>query len=801
MLIIRQAAVVGAGTMGAQIAAHLANAGISVLLLDVAPAELTPEETSAGLTLATPIVRHRVVRTLFERMKKLSPAPLYTPDTAELITLGTVEEDLPAVARADWVIEAVLERLDLKQALHAKLARHVRADALVTTNTSGLPIHLLAEGLPASYRRRFFAAHFFNPPRYMRLLELVATPETNPSLLLSFAEFAESVLGKVVVVAKDTPCFIGNRIGCFDMMTVLRLAESEGLGVDEVDALTGPLLGRPASATFRLFDLVGIDLVAQLGINLREMLSDPAEKAAFAPPRFVDELVRRGWWGEKKGLGFYRRVQTDRGRAIHSLDLRTLDHRPQQKPAFPALASIGNIPAADARIRALVASDDPAGRFAWKHLSTVICYAAARAPEIANDVLSIDQAMKWGYNWELGPFELWDALGITNVVRRLETEGRPVPALVRELLTHGHTAFYVRRGAETAHYSAAVRNYEAPRRHPRQVSLTRLREAGHVVKGSEAASLIDLGDGAACFEFHTKMNVIGEETLELLTATLDIVRRDFHGLVIGNQASHFSAGANLKQFAAHIEAGRWTELERMLQRFQSATSKLRQFDKPVVAAVHGYTLGGGCEFALGCDHVVALAETSMGLPEVGVGLIPGAHGTKEMLVRHTEGIIRNGDPDFLAGIRLAWETISQAKISTSAPEAARLRYLREGEWTLVLNRDRLIGEAKTKALQLADGYRPRAPRTNIPAVGQSGIAMFQSTLHAMHAAGRASEHDCRIGLGLARVLCGGELSSPHLVSESYLLDLEREVFLSLCGEARTLERIRHMLQTGKPLKN
>lgn len=801
MLKLRQAAVVGAGTMGAQIAAHLANVGIPVLLLDVAPTELTPEERSLGLSLAAPVVRHRIVRALFERMKSLAPAPLFTPEAAQLITLGNVEDDLPLVARADWVIEAVLERLDLKRSLHAELARHVRADALVTTNTSGLPIHRLAVGLPAGYRRRFFATHFFNPPRYMRLLELVATPETDPALLQAFTEFAEDRLGKGVVVAKDTPCFIGNRIGCFDVMTVLGLAESEGLDVDEIDVLTGPLLGRPASATFRLCDLVGIDLIAQLGRNLRDMLSDPVESNVFAPPPFVDELVRRGWWGEKKGRGFYQRVQTDQGREILSLDLRTLEYRPQQKPAFAALAAIAKIPSTAARIRALCATDDPAGRFAWKHLSAVLCYAAAHAPEIADDVAAVDRAMKWGFNWELGPFEIWDALGVVEVARRLETEGRPVPALVRELLAAGRTAFYAHRGPETAHYSMLTHDCEVPRHHPRQMSLARLRESGHVVQGNEAASLIDLGDDVACFEFHTKMNVLGDETLILLAEALERVRRDFAGLVIGNQAAHFSAGADLKQFVALVEAGRWPDLERLLQRFQSATSTLRQFEKPVVAAVHAYTLGGGCEVALGCDHVVALAETSMGLPEARVGLIPAAHGTKEMLVRCTETIARDGDADYLAGVRAAWETISQAKISSSAPEAARLRYLRGGEWTLVLNRDHLIGEAKTRVLQLADGYRPAAPRTNLPAVGQTGIALLQSSLHAMRIAGQASEHDCKVGLALARVLCGGDLSSLHFVPESHILDLEREVFLSLCGETKTIERIRHMLQTGKPLKN
>ena len=797
----QRAAVIGAGTMGAQIAAHLANAGLTVRLLDIPPTDLTADEQARGLTLASPAVRNRLVHSLFERMKKLAPPPLFTPETAALITLGNTDDDFDQLREADWIIEATPERLDLKQALHARIAAVARPDALVTTNTSGLPLHRIAEKLPADYRRRFFAAHFFNPPRYMRLLELVPTVDTDPALLAAFAEFAGTVLGKGIVRAKDTPCFIANRIGCFDLQTALWLAATEGLTVDEVDALTGPLIGRPASATFRLCDLVGLDLLAQLGGNLQEILPDPAERAVFAPPPFLDGMIKRGWLGEKKGQGFYKRVVTDRGREIHSLDLRTLEYRPQQKAAFPVLASITGIPETAVRLRALLAADGPAARFAWKHLSAVLCYAAAHVPEIADDPVAVDRAMRWGYNWELGPFELWDALGVAAVANRLEAEGRPVPRLVAELLAGGHTSFYETSPAGISRYVPGRQAFVELPATPRELSLPGLRAAGRSVLAHQTASLLDLGDGVACLEFHTKMNVIGEETLAVLRAALDIVERDFTGLVIGNQGSHFSAGANLREFAAHLEAGRWDALERMLRQFQEATSTLRQFSRPVVAAVHGYTLGGGCEFALGCDHVVALAETSMGLPESSVGLIPGAHGTKEMLVRCTETIQRTGDPDYLAGVRLAWETILQAKISTSAPDAARLRFLRQGEWTLVLNRDRLLGEAKIRLQQLADGYRPRLPRRDIPAIGQSGLGVLTATLHGWHQAGHLSAHDVKIGAKLAHILCGGDLTGLHFAPESYFLELEREAFLSLCGEAKTVERIRHMLTTGKPLRN
>ena len=779
----KNAAVIGAGTMGAQIAAHLANAGIPVLLLDVVPTELTPEEQARGLTLASPAVRNRPVRTLFERMKKLSPPPLFTPECAQLITTGNIDDHLAKLAHVDWIIEAVLERMDLKQALHAKLAAVARADALITTNTSGLPIHQIVAGLPTSYRRRFFAAHFFNPPRYLRLLELVPTPDTDVTLLRAFAEFAETTLGKGIVFARDTPCFIANRIGCFDLQTVLWLAHAEGLSVDDIDALTGPLIGRPASATFRLCDLVGLDLIAQLGRNLQTALPDPAEQKIFAAPPFVTELIARGWWGEKKGQGFYRRVAIAAGREIQSVDLSTLEYRPQQKTAFTALADIAKTPDLATRLRALCASDDPAGRFVWKHLSAVLVYAADHLNEIADDVSAVDRAMQWGYNWELGPFELWDALGVSTVAARLAAERRPLPRVVNELLARGETRFY--------------EHVTAPPRSPKVLQLS----APPTLLSNDVARLRDLGDGVACLEFRTRMNVIGEETLALLRNSLDLVRREFVGLVIGNQGPHFSAGANLKQFASHIEAGRWAELERMLRDFQTATGTLRQFERPVVTAVHGYTLGGGCEFALGCDHVVAFAETTMGLPEIGVGLIPGAHGTKELLVRCTENILRTGDPDYFAGVRLAWETIAQARLSTSAPDAAKLRFLRAGEWTLVMNRDHLLAEAKTKVRQLADGYRPRTPRADIPAVGVSGLATLKATLHAMRTAGHISAHDQLIGTKLAHVLCGGDLSSLQFAPESYFLELEREAFLSLAGEAKTAERIQHMLKTGKPLRN
>jgi 3-hydroxyacyl-CoA dehydrogenase len=802
MLTIRKAAIIGAGNMGAQIAAHLANVGIPSLLMDIVPGELLPEEQKRGLTLQSPEVRNRVTRMLFDRARKLSPAPFFVPEAASLIRIGNVEDNLAEIKDADWIVEAVLERMDLKLALHARIAAHARPDALVTTNTSGLSIARMVKDLPREYRSRFFGVHFFNPPRYMRLLELIPTSESDPALLKAFGEFGEAALGKGIVRAKDTPGFVANRIGCFDLQHVICLMIEEGLTIDEVDAITGPAMGRPKSATFRLGDIVGVDLLAQMGRNLRESLAHDDGANIFRPVEFIEEMVKRGWWGEKKGQGFYQRVKTAQGREIHTLDYRTMSYQPQQKPRYDSLEAVGRLADPAERLRSLCASSDKAGVFAWKHLSSVLCYAADRLAEIADDVVAIDNGMKWGYNWELGPFEVWDALGVRQTVDRLTKEGRAVPTVAANLLSSGKASFYEERGLRRFYFDLVSRDYAGETESAKVIHLPRLHKASKVVRGNAGASLVDLGDGVACLEFHTKMNVIGGDQLGMLRESLEEVRKNFAGLVIGNQGPHFSAGANLTLILTQIQNQDWEEIDLMIRTFQKATSTLRQFEKPVVAACHGYTLGGGCELTLGCDHVVVAAETYLGLPEVGVGLIPGAHGTKEMLIRCTEQVIRNEEADYFPGIRHAWETIGLAKVSTSAPEALKLRYLRGGETTLVLNRDWLLGEAKAQVRHMAEqGYRPRSQRTDIPAIGESGLSLFKLILHQMRVGGQISEHDQKVGTKLAHILCGGDLTSLHFVSEQYVMDLEREAFLSLCGEPKTVERIKHTLKTGKPLRN
>ena len=802
MLTIRKAAIIGAGNMGAQIAAHLANVGIPSLLMDIVPTELLPDEAKRGLTLQSPQVRNRVTQTLFDKMKKLKPSPLFTPEVASLIRIGNVEDNLAEIKDADWVLEAILERMDLKQAIHAKIAANARPEALVTTNTSGLSIAGMTQNCPLEYRRRFFGTHFFNPPRYMRLLELIPTPDSDRALLKSFAEFGEAVLGKGIVMAKDTPGFVANRIGCFDMQHVALLMIEQGLSIDEVDAITGPAIGRPKSATFRLGDIVGVDLMAQMGRNLRGLLQHDPQISVFREVEFIEDMVKRGWWGEKKSQGFYQRVKSDKGRQILTLDYKTMEYKPQQKAQFASLEAASKISDRGERIRTLCAATDKAGLFAWKHLSAMLCYSAERLTEIADDVVTVDNGMKWGYNWELGPFETWDALGVRETADRLKAEGRAVPKLVSDLLAAGKTSFYEQSNGRRAYFDLGKRAHVVEVESPKAIHLPWLHKANKVVRRNAGASLVDLGDGVACLEFHVKMNTIGGDQMGMLRESLEEVSKNFLGLVIGNQGPHFSAGANLFLLITQIQNGEWDEIDLMIRKFQKATSSLRQYEKPVVAACHGYTLGGGTELSLGCDHIVIAAETYMGLPEVGVGLIPGAQGTKEMLIRCTESIIRSDEVDYFPGVRHAWETIGMAKVGTSASEALKLRYLRPSEMTIVLNKDWLIGEAKAQVLHLvAKGYSPRPRRTDIPAIGESGMTLCKLQLQQMRKSGLISEHDEKIGNKLAYILCGGDLTSLHYVSEDYILDLEREVFLSLCGEPKTLERIKHTLKTGKPLRN
>jgi len=716
---IRQAAVLGAGTMGAQIAAHFANAGIPALLLDV-----SREAAREGL----------------ERAKALKPDPFFTPATHTLIRTGGFDEDLRGISQCDWILEAIVERLDIKRSLFARIEPLRSQDAIVSSNTSGIPISALAEGRSAGFRQHFLGTHFFNPPRYLRLLELIPTPDTDPAVVDAVVAFADRRLGKGVVVARDTPNFIANHLGLYGVMQVFRALASGDYTIEEIDAITGPAIGRPKSATFRTMDIAGIDVLAHVSRNLAERLESADDRRAFELPPLVDELVKRGWVGAKSGQGFYKKAADGE---ILTLDPASMEYRPREAVRLPSLDAARGIEDVGERIRTLVNGQDKVGRFLRATLVPTLEYAERVAPEIAHDRRDVDNAMRWGFGWELGPFETLRHLG--------QASTRTVPA-----------------------------------------------SSKNVVKKNAGASLIDLGDGVLCVEFHSKMNAIGGDTIQMLQAGVKEAAANFAALVVANDAVNFSAGANLMLLLLEAQEGNWDEVDLMIRAFQRATMSLKYADVPVVVAPAGLALGGGCEIALHADRVQAAAEAYIGLVEVGVGLIPAGGGTKEMLARAMDSLSPNADP--LPLVRRVFETIGFAKVSTSAPHARQLGYLREADG-ISMNRDRLKEDAKAIAIARVPDYVRPQPRSAVRVGGRSLLAALKLGVHLAWRGGRLSDHDALIGRKLAWVLAGGDLPNASTISEQQLLDLEREAFLSLCGERKTQERIAYTLKTGKPLRN
>ena len=797
---IERVAVLGSGTMGAQIAAHLANAGIDVLLLDIAPAELTEQEKAKGLSLESPAVRNRVVKAGLESAKKIKPAAFFSPGLADAISVGNFEDDLGKLGGVDWIIEAIIERLEIKRDLFARVNKVRTPGTIVSSNTSGISIRAMAEGMSDDFRRHFLGTHFFNPPRYLKLLEIIPTAETLPEVTRLVSDFCDRRLGKGIVVAKDTPNFIANRIATFSALNTVRVMMEGDYTVEEVDAMTGPLVGRPKSASFRTTDIVGLDTSMYVADNLYAAVPNDEQREALAPPDFMREMLKRGWIGNKAGQGFYKKQRGDGGRPEYwALDWKSLEYKPAQKVRFPSIETARSIEDTAERIRTLVYGKDRAGEFLWKTISRNLIYAANRIPEIAESIVEIDNAVRWGFNHEFGTFELWDVIGIEKSVAKLRDEGLSAPSWVEKLLASGKKSFYENdRGAKSYYDLASGQFREAPRREG-VIILKSLKEQERVIRKNAAASLIDIGDGVACLEFHSKMNAIGGDTIAMMNYSVKHAAENLEGLVIANQSDNFSVGANIMMLLLGIQEGEWDEIAISVRQFQNANMNLRYSAKPVVVAPHGMALGGGCEITMHGDRARAAAESYLGLVEVGVGLIPAGGGVKEMVLRAVEGAAPN--EDLFPRIRKVSEAIATAKVSTSAIEARDIGFLRETDH-ITMNRDRLIEDAKQTVLAMArEGYTQPKPRTDIPVLGEPALSAIKLAVHMMLRGGFISEHDAHVARKLAYVITGGDLSRRTLVSEQYLLDLEREAFVSLCGERKTQERIQHTLKTGKPLRN
>jgi 3-hydroxyacyl-CoA dehydrogenase len=789
MIQVKKAAVLGAGTMGAQIAAHLANAGIPTVLLDIVPAGAED--------------RNAIVRASLEAARKSKPAAFFTRDRAALVTLGNFDDDLGQLKDCDLIIEAVVENLDIKRGLYEKVEQHRRPGSVVASNTSGIPLAQLADGRSDDFKAHFLGMHFFNPPRYMHLVEIIRTEWTKPEVSCAMFGFLDERLGKGVVVAKDRPNFIANRIGTYGALVTMQTMIEDGYSIEEVDKITGPAAGRPKTATFRTFDLVGLDVFAHVVRNLHENLPDDPEREMFVMPEFVTKMIERGLLGNKTKAGFYQRKKGEGDkREIWTLDTATLDYRQSQKVKLPALDMAKNIEETRERLKALVWSKDRVGQFLWKTLARTLTYTANRIPEIADTIVEVDRAMRWGFNWELGPFEVWDAIGVEKSVAKLKEEGRAVPANVQAMLDAGMKSFYKKKDGQQFYYDFASEEYRPLADPPGTIILKSLKDRSGVIKKNSGASMIDLGDGVACVEFHSKMNSIGGDTLEMLRFAIAETEKNFAGLVVGNQGVNFSVGANLMLMLMEAQDENWEELDMIGRYFQSSVMSLRYSAKPVVVAPFQMVFGGGCEMVLHADRVRAAAETYIGLVEVGVGIIPAGCGTKEMLVRSMDAIpagLKDADP--FPFVKRAFETIALAKVATSAEEARDFGFLRD-EDSISMNGDRLIADAKKLVLALAaSGYAQPQPRTDILALGNSALATLKLGVHLMKRAGYISDHDALIGEKLARILTGGDLNHTTQVSEQYLLDLEREAFLSLIGTRKTQDRIAHMLKTGKPLRN
>jgi 3-hydroxyacyl-CoA dehydrogenase len=801
-MIIAKAAVLGAGTMGAGIAAHMANAGIPTLLLDMAPTELTDAETAKGLTLESPEVRNRIVNSLSDAAKKLKPAPFMLAGNAGLITTGNFADDIAKIKDCDLVIEAVVENLDIKHKIFAEVEKHRKAGSVIASNTSGIPIDSIAQPFSDDFKQHFLGVHFFNPPRYMKLVEVIPGTDTSGEIACQISGFLDQRLGKGVVPAKDRPNFIANRVGTFAMMATVHEMLEMGFTPTEIDQITGKAIGHASSATFRTSDLVGLDVLVHVNKNLYPAVPDDEDRDVFLVPDVINTMLEKKLLGDKTKGGFYKKgTDADGKRQILELDLNTFEYKPQEKTKFPSLDAAKAIEDTDKRINKLVWGDDRVGEFLWKTMSRTFRYSANRIPEIADTVVEIDNAIKWGFGWTIGIFETWDAVGLEKSVERMRGEGQAVPANIEKMLASGVTSFYKREKGETSFYDLVAGEYKSVPARPGVTILKDVKDRSGTVKSNPGALLIDLGDGVACLEFHSKMNSIGGDTVSMMNFAIDEVERNFKGLVVGNQGGNFSAGANIMMLLLAAQEEEWDDINMIVHALQNAVMRLRYSAKPVVTAPYGLTLGGGCEIAMHGDKVRAAGETYIGLVEVGIGVIPAGCGTKEMTMRAMDAAAKAPDADALAFLKDTFTTIGMGKVATSAQEGRAFGFLRDSD-AISMNGDRLIQDAKQEVLNLdAAGYVAPVERTDITVLGESAESAMKLALHMMKQGGFISDHGQLIGHKLAHVMAGGTINHKTQVSERYLLDLEREAFVSLCGERKTQDRIAAMLKTGKPLRN
>ncbi len=795
---IRNVAVLGSGVMGSAIAAHFANAGIRSLVLDIVPRELTAAEQAAGLTLEDPRVRGRIAAEAVAAMKKTRPSPLFTADAMGLIATGNLEDDLPRLKDADWIIEVVKEDMGIKKKVFEAVAPHVGPDAILTSNTSGLSLAEMASVLPETLRPRFLGTHFFNPPRYMKLFELIPTADTDPELAQFVADFARDRLGKGIVWAKDTPNFIANRVGVHAMMATIKVMGEMGLTIEEVDALTGPAIGRPKTATFQLADLVGLDTFLHVADNLHPLVPDDEARDVFLAPPVVRTMVEKGLLGRKSGGGFYKMVKQPE-KKLMTLDLETLEYRDQAKAKFAEIEAGKSIDDLAERLRTLAFGKGRAGEAIWKMLAASFSYSAMRLGEICDNAAQIDQAVKWGFNWKLGPFETWDALGFRKVVERMREDGLPLPHWVGAMYDHGAESLYREKDGRQVAPTAEPGGFAFVDADERAFDFEVLRAAGREVRRNPGSSLLDLGDGVLGLEFHSKMNAIGQDTLNMVMTACTEAEQNWQALVVTNLADNFSVGANLMMLMMEAAEGNWDDINMIVRAFQTACGRLEHCGVPVVTAPAGMALGGGCEVTMAGNAVRAAAETYIGLVEFGAGVIPAGGGCLRLYQRNVAQLM--DQKDLQPAFRKTFETIGMAKVATSAAEARELGFLRPGD-TWSMNRDQLAADAKDLALALAaTNHVSPGEADAIPVMGTAGIALAESVLFNMQEGGYISEHDRRIGMELATVLAGGRVPPGTTVSEQDLLTLEREGFMRLLGTPKTLQRMEHILKTGKPLRN